>query len=144
MPAPATLLLVATLLPLASFTLLVFVGKRMGALAGIVGTLAIAASFACSAAATFSWLNGGTYDGRKWGCEQGPINLPYKSSSFGRGMNSYVGSNVPYPGGSAYDYSDKRREANRRTLRRGKRLSRKGENERESGRVRERERERDS
>ena len=40
MPTPALLLLIATLLPLASFVILVFVGKRMGTpLAGWVGTL---------------------------------------------------------------------------------------------------------
>src|SRR3954462_5324732 len=75
MPTPALLLTIATLLPLASFVLLMFVGKKMGTpLAGIVGTLAIGASFACSAAATFYWLNGGA----DWGYGKGPISLPYK------------------------------------------------------------------
>ena len=50
MPTPALLLILATLLPLASFVLLMFVGKRMGnPLAGIVATLAIAGSFVCAA-----------------------------------------------------------------------------------------------
>src|SRR6476660_5213432 len=62
MPRPDTLLIIATLLPLASFTLLVFVGKRMGKpLAGIVGTTAIALSFLCSILAMMSWVSGGQY-----------------------------------------------------------------------------------
>src|SRR5438309_104656 len=49
MPVPVTLLIIATLLPLGSFAVLVFVGKRMGnPLAGYVGTVAMAGSFVCS------------------------------------------------------------------------------------------------
>jgi NADH-quinone oxidoreductase subunit L len=71
MPTPALLLIAATLLPLASFILLVFVGKKMGTpLAGIVGTAAIAGSFVCSLIAMIFWINGAT----SWGYQIGPIN----------------------------------------------------------------------
>src|SRR5882724_2999348 len=83
MPTPAILLIIATLLPLASFTLLVFVGKRMGKpLAGIVGTTAIALSFLCSILAMMSWVSGGTYTppgestSLKYGMGEQPINIP--------------------------------------------------------------------
>ena len=60
MAAPTLLLLIATLLPLASFTVLLFFGKRMGnPFAGYFGTAGIGASFVCSVAATFFWLTGG-------------------------------------------------------------------------------------
>jgi proton-translocating NADH-quinone oxidoreductase chain L len=76
MPTPALLLLIATLLPLASFTLLVFVGKRMGyPLAGIVGTLAIFGGFICTTAATFAWFTGGSHEGKAWGFGVAPINI---------------------------------------------------------------------
>jgi len=53
----ATLLTIATLLPLASFVLLVFLGKRLGnPLAGWVGTAFIVGSFACSMLALLVWL----------------------------------------------------------------------------------------
>jgi proton-translocating NADH-quinone oxidoreductase chain L len=58
MPLPALLLVIATLLPLASFALLLFFGKRMGnPFAGYFGTAMIALSFVCSAASTLTWLN---------------------------------------------------------------------------------------
>ena len=80
MPLPALLLVVATLLPLASFALLLFFGKRMGnPFAGYVGTAAIALSFVCSGLATYSWLHGG-YAGSK------PINLPYQWVPTGEGI----------------------------------------------------------
>ena len=79
MPTPALLLLIATLLPLAAFVLLVFVGKRMGTpLAGYVGTLFIGVSFLCSILAMISWYSGGTYHDRDWGFERGPINVPIR------------------------------------------------------------------
>src|SRR5688500_4283349 len=74
MPAPALLLLIATLLPLLSFTILVFVGKRMGPLAGIVGTLAIAGSFGCSIGAMMVWLQA---SGGAWGAGKLPIDLTF-------------------------------------------------------------------
>ena len=56
MPQPIFLLLVATVLPLVSFVILVFVGKRMGRpLAGIVGTAAIFGSFLLSIGALIAW-----------------------------------------------------------------------------------------
>ncbi len=78
MPIPALLLLIATLLPLASFVTLVFAGRRMGALAGIAGTLAIAGSFALAMAAMLMWLSGAP-DGapETWGAGQGPILLGF-------------------------------------------------------------------
>src|SRR5947207_10742002 len=84
MPTPALLLTIATVLPLASFVLLVFLGKRLGTpLAGIVATLFMAASFACSAAATFSWLN----KSADWGFGQAPINMPMKWIPVGGGID---------------------------------------------------------
>ena len=84
MPTPALLLTIATLLPLASFVLLVFLGKRMGTpLAGIVATLFMAGSFVCSSAATFSWLNGAA----DWGYQKGPINLPMRWIPVGGGID---------------------------------------------------------
>ncbi len=60
----ATLLIIATLLPLVSFLILVFLGRRMGSpLAGIVGTFFIAGSFVCSLAAMIVWLSMDTASG---------------------------------------------------------------------------------
>ena len=59
METPALLLLIATVLPLASFAVLLFFGRRMGnPFAGYFGTAAISGSFACSVAATIFWLGG--------------------------------------------------------------------------------------
>jgi NADH-quinone oxidoreductase subunit L len=83
METPALLLLIATLLPLASFTLLVFMGKRMGnPLAGYVGTAAIAGGFACSLGALMLWVNGGA----GWGFDVQPINLPIQWIPVGEGI----------------------------------------------------------
>src|SRR5882672_10019242 len=58
----AVLLIIATLLPLVSFAVLVFVGKRMGKpLAGVVATTAIGLSFLCSILAMIAWAQGGKY-----------------------------------------------------------------------------------
>src|SRR3954453_1155597 len=80
MPLPALLLLIATLLPLASFAVLVFIGKRMGTpLAGWFATLAIAGSFACSIGAMIFWISQGNTPGvGAWGYQVMPINLPYR------------------------------------------------------------------
>src|SRR5580765_2708689 len=73
MPTPALLLIAATLLPLVSFVILVFVGKKMGTpLAGIVGTAAIAGSFVCSLIAMIVWV--GRPEGSTWGYQLAPIN----------------------------------------------------------------------
>jgi proton-translocating NADH-quinone oxidoreductase chain L len=80
MPTPAILLLVATLLPLAGFALLLFVGKRMGTpLAGYVGTAIIALSFICSIWAMIDWVGSNGIAGNgAWGFGKGPINLPIR------------------------------------------------------------------
>jgi NADH-quinone oxidoreductase subunit L len=86
MPSPAILLLIATLLPLASFLLLVFMGKRLGKpLAGWVGTAAIFGSFICAMVAMVLWVNAGITKGYKyktdsglvleWGMGQQPIDV---------------------------------------------------------------------
>src|SRR5439155_24719309 len=88
MPTPAFLLILATLLPLASFVILVFIGKRMGTpLAGVLATLFIAGSFVCSVIATISWLNGGSYAGLEWGKDKAPINIPYQWIPVGAGLD---------------------------------------------------------
>ncbi|HEV8603904.1 MAG TPA: NADH-quinone oxidoreductase subunit L [Tepidisphaeraceae bacterium] len=83
MPLPAILLIIATVLPLASFTLLVFVGKRIGKpLAGYVGTFAIGLSFLFSILAMIAWVQGGKYTPGgeakpiDYGMGKYPINLP--------------------------------------------------------------------
>src|SRR5689334_20052183 len=76
MPAPALYLLIATLLPLASFTVLVFLGKRMGRpLAGYLGTAAIFGSLVCSVLAMVTWLYAADkLDGElAWGKNKLPI-----------------------------------------------------------------------
>jgi len=84
MPTPALLLLIATLVPLASFALLVFLGKRLGyPLAGWVATGAIGAAFLLSMWAMTSWFAGnGT-----WGMGEGPINIPIPFLPAGQGLN---------------------------------------------------------
>src|SRR5438067_780755 len=86
MPLPAILLIIATLLPLATFVVLVFYGKRMGnPFAGYVGTAGILLSFACSMITMFIWLQGGgmyreagTPEPVQWGMNKGPINIPMR------------------------------------------------------------------
>src|SRR5690348_16731303 len=88
MPTPALLLLIATLLPLAGFVILLFVGKRMGTpLAGWVGTMMISLSFACSIGAMVSWYNGGVYQDQPWGFQKAPINMPLPWIPVGGGVN---------------------------------------------------------
>src|SRR6478672_11338873 len=94
MPTPALLLLIATLLPLVSFTILLFIGKRMGTpLSGVLGTLAIGGSFVCSMVALMVWLNpsGQYFDPSRqtmieWGANKNPINLPYQWVPVGPGI----------------------------------------------------------
>ena len=74
MPSPAILLLTATLLPLLSFVVLLFFGKKIGnPLAGWFASLAMGGSFLCSAVAMVAWINGGTTNGVVWGDRQLPI-----------------------------------------------------------------------
>lgn len=76
MPSPAVLLLAAALLPLVAFLLLTFMGKRLGnPLAGYVGTIFTALSFAASVFAMMKWLGGGTFNAAKWGSGEAPINM---------------------------------------------------------------------
>ena len=81
MEAPALLLLIATLLPLAAFVVLLFFGKLMGnPFAGLFGTAAISGSFLCSVAATFFWLSGDR-------AGHSPILLPFKWIPIGAGAD---------------------------------------------------------
>src|SRR2546427_10434467 len=82
MPTTAVLLIIATFWPRVSFTVLVFVGERMGkSLAGIVGTAAMGISFVLSLIAMIPWATGEKYtptNGHseivcRWG--EHPINL---------------------------------------------------------------------
>jgi NADH:ubiquinone oxidoreductase subunit 5 (subunit L)/multisubunit Na+/H+ antiporter MnhA subunit len=76
MGLPAWLLTAATVLPLVSFVILVFWGKKMGTpFAGYVGTGFIGLSFICSLVAMMLWI--GRPESSKWGLEIGPINSPY-------------------------------------------------------------------
>ena len=76
MPSPALLLIIATLLPLVSFALLVFWGKRLGnPLAGYVGTAAITGSFVCSVIAMMFWLYAAADSSLAWGAGKGPIEI---------------------------------------------------------------------
>src|SRR4051812_3404540 len=80
MEAPALLLAIATLLPLAAFAFLLFFGKRMGnPFAGYFGTAAIGGSFLCSVAATFFWLSSNHVG-------TSPILLPLKWIPVGAGV----------------------------------------------------------
>ncbi|HYO08219.1 MAG TPA: NADH-quinone oxidoreductase subunit L [Tepidisphaeraceae bacterium] len=88
MPTPATLLLIATLLPLLGFVILLFVGKKMGSpLAGWVGTLMIGLSFLCSIGAMMSWYSRGTHHGIEWGFERSPILLTHGWIPVGGGVD---------------------------------------------------------
>ena len=79
MPMPALLLLLATLLPLASFGLLLFMGRRLGnPLAGWLATAFIGGSMALSLAGTIAWFNGGQLAGLSWGPGDKPISLSAK------------------------------------------------------------------
>src|SRR5688500_18358302 len=82
MPQAAFLLLVATVLPRVSFTVLLFIGKRLGRpLAGYVATGAIFLSFVCSIGAMIPWVMGGKYEQAgaevAYGYGVRPINITY-------------------------------------------------------------------
>jgi proton-translocating NADH-quinone oxidoreductase chain L len=86
MPTPATLLIIATLLPLVSFGVLLFAGKRIGSpLAGVIGTALVGGSFACSMGALIAWLN--VDPATPWGAGKAPINLPVRWIPTGAGVN---------------------------------------------------------
>src|SRR5215216_6109274 len=92
MPTPALLLVIATLLPLAGFVILLFVGKRMGKpLAGWVGTVMIGLSFLCSIGAMMSWYTAGSNKAVEYGCEKQPISLTYAWVPVGEGVNQEAG-----------------------------------------------------
>jgi NADH-quinone oxidoreductase subunit L len=87
---PALLLLLATLLPLLSFGLLLFMGRRLGnPLAGWVATAFIGGSMAMSLAGTIAWFNGGQLAGLSWGPGDKPISLSAKWLPIGPGASSY-------------------------------------------------------
>src|SRR6478672_7949288 len=89
----ALLLLIATLLPLFSFVILAFVGKRMdNPLAGIVGTFFISASFVCSLAAMIVWLSLDVAEGRAYGFGGQPILKVYDWLPGGLQIGIYVDS----------------------------------------------------
>jgi proton-translocating NADH-quinone oxidoreductase chain L len=89
----AVLLLIATLLPLLSFVILAFVGKRMGnPLAGIVGTFFISASFVASLAAMIVWLSLDVAEGRAYGFGGQPILKVYDWLPGGLQIGIYVDS----------------------------------------------------
>ncbi len=78
MPSPALLLLIATLLPLASFVVLLLWGKRIGnPYAGHIGTLAVAGSFVCSVLAMIFWLYAGADNSLSWGANKAPIEISF-------------------------------------------------------------------
>ena len=97
MPTPALLLLAATVLPLAGFGVLLFLGRRMdNPLPGVVATVLLAGGFVCSAAATIAWLLGGNFaGGQPWGAGTAPIHLPFRwlpADTGGGGPNASSGS----------------------------------------------------
>src|SRR5256885_10980430 len=64
----AVLLIISACLPLISFAILAFVGKRMGnPLAGMVGTFFVAGSFVAGLVAMIVWLSLDTAEGRAYG-----------------------------------------------------------------------------
>jgi NADH-quinone oxidoreductase subunit L len=89
MPIPAMLLTLATLLPLASFGLLLVMGKRLGnPLAGWVATVFAAGSFSLTMAAMICWYSGGQLAGLTWGPGDKPIELILKWLPFGPPVTS--------------------------------------------------------
>jgi NADH-quinone oxidoreductase subunit L len=79
MPTPVLLLLLATFLPLISFGLLLFLGRRMGdPIAAWVAISFAALGFALSMGATIAWYNTGQIAGTTWGPGDKPILLPLR------------------------------------------------------------------
>jgi NADH-quinone oxidoreductase subunit L len=76
MPTPALLLLLAMFLPLISFGLLLFLGRRMGdPIAAWVAIAFAAVAFALSMGATIAWYSTGEIAGITWGPGDKPIVL---------------------------------------------------------------------
>ena len=74
MPTPALLLLLTAVFPLASFLLLLFLGRKIGnPLSGYVACVALFASLGLSLLAMISWVRTGTYNGVDWGAAVGPV-----------------------------------------------------------------------
>src|ERR1700722_469871 len=97
MPLPATLLLVAALLPLASYALLLLFGGRFGSvLAAALATTFAAGSFALSLAGMIAWFNGGQFAGVSWGPGDMPINVAMKWLPVGPTI--VAGAASPSPG----------------------------------------------
>ncbi|HTW95982.1 MAG TPA: proton-conducting transporter membrane subunit [Tepidisphaeraceae bacterium] len=92
MPTPALFLILATLLPLASFGLLLSIGRRMGQpLSGWIACAVTGAGFALSMAATIAWVSGGELAGITWGFGDKPIELAFRilPGNFGN-LNIYI------------------------------------------------------
>ncbi|HEX4794194.1 MAG TPA: proton-conducting transporter membrane subunit [Humisphaera sp.] len=89
MPAPAALLVFATLCPLAAFVLLLGLGRRLGTpLAGWSATFFSLLSFAASLLALVIWCNPGGrhFHGTTWGIREGPIYLTMAWLPIGPGI----------------------------------------------------------
>src|SRR5436190_19369355 len=98
MPTPAVLLILATLLPLASFGVLVFAGRRLGnPLSGWVATAAIGGSFVLSLAAMVNWYNHGKSNQNDdaapvtWGYQQLPVERSFKWLPIGTASSGVAG-----------------------------------------------------
>ncbi len=87
MPTPATLLLFATLLPLAAFGLLASIGRRMGTLGGYIATGISGCGFVLSVLAMISWYSGAAAGGAGWGFGKLPIDLPLRWIPIGTSMH---------------------------------------------------------
>src|SRR5882724_10696008 len=89
MPAPAALLVFATLCPLLAFGLLLGLGRRLGTpLAGWLATFFSLVSFAASLLALVIWWNPGGrhFHGTTWGSREGPIYLSVACLPIGPGL----------------------------------------------------------
>jgi proton-translocating NADH-quinone oxidoreductase chain L len=87
-PTPALLLILSAMLPLISFLLLAFIGRRMGnPLAGYVAAAFVAGSFICSMVGMIAWFQAGQHAGISWGPGDKPINALYKWLPTGGGVD---------------------------------------------------------
>ena len=89
MPGPATLLILATAMPLLAAILLTMVGRRLGApLAGWTSAALICLSFAFAIWAMVAWYDpqGGHYMGRNWTMGEQPIFMTIPWLPIGRGV----------------------------------------------------------